>query len=58
MSSGLQDSLGFAVASYAIGKEHRPELATNEMPHFRTVAPEHPLVAVLILVSGNCRDEA
>src|SRR5215831_1695503 len=31
MSSGLQDSPCFAVARYAVGKEHSAELATNEI---------------------------
>src|SRR6201986_5267217 len=31
MSSGLQDSPCFAVARCAVGKEHRAELATNEI---------------------------
>src|SRR5665647_2228513 len=31
MSSGLQDTLCFAVASCAVGKEHGAELATNKI---------------------------
>src|SRR5664280_3178332 len=31
MSSGLQDSPCFAIARCAVGKEHRAELATNEI---------------------------
>src|ERR1700749_1579342 len=31
MSSGLQDTPCFAVATCAVGKEHRAELATNEI---------------------------
>src|SRR5512139_2083429 len=31
MSSGFQDSLCFAVGGYAVGKEHRAELTTNEI---------------------------
>ena len=59
MSSGLQDSPCFAVARCAVGKEHRAELATNEIEGriFKRqrqsigLAPFDP-------TSGGCRDAA
>ena len=31
MAAGLEDALRFAIAGRAVGKEHRAELATNEI---------------------------